>query len=115
MYSGRNCAVADGLIGYGANISDSYRQQGIYARKILKGEKPADLPVMRSTGFRDLPRLTGSRFPYWIWFRWLHPKHQHQFPSTYFPGVLTLICINSSYPAGRHDAPLYATETQWHS
>ena len=51
IFSPRDFAEAGGLITYGSDILDSYRQVGVYSGRILKGAKPADLPVVQSTKF----------------------------------------------------------------
>jgi putative ABC transport system substrate-binding protein len=60
-FASRDNVEAGGLVSYGTNLNDAFLQNGVYTGRILKSERPADLPVMQSTKFELIINLSTAK------------------------------------------------------
>jgi putative ABC transport system substrate-binding protein len=61
IFEWRDYAAAGGLMSYGTDLSEAYHQVGVYAARILKGEKPSDLPIVQATKFEFVINLSTAK------------------------------------------------------
>lgn len=61
IYSLRDVPAAGGLMSYGVDLSDTYRLVGVYVGRIMRGDKPSDLPVLQSTKFQFVLNLKTAK------------------------------------------------------
>jgi putative tryptophan/tyrosine transport system substrate-binding protein len=61
MYFNPDFPALGGLISYGANVPDAFRQAGVYTGRILKGQKPAEMPVLQPTKFDLVINLKAAK------------------------------------------------------